>query len=115
MISPKKNLDDADDDEGDGRQALQGRGNNEVQTEGVPKDAGIVMDFHEDFMGSWGILGSRTWGSWIIQASDPLWTNNKGAKVQELKRICPEKPAKKKIWRTKTKQHLNKHGEHPQQ
>jgi len=52
MISPKKNLDDADDDEGDGRQALQGRGNNEVQTEGVPKDAGIVMDFHEDFMGS---------------------------------------------------------------
>ena len=48
----KKNLDDADDDEGDGRQALQGRGNNEVQTEGVPKDAGVVMDFHEDFMGS---------------------------------------------------------------
>jgi len=32
----KKHLDDADDDEGDGRQALQGRGNNEVQTEGVP-------------------------------------------------------------------------------
>jgi hypothetical protein len=32
----KKHLDDADDDEGDGRQALQGRGNNKVQTEGVP-------------------------------------------------------------------------------
>ena len=42
-FTKKTNLDDADDDEGDGRQALQGRGNNEVQTEGVPKDAGILM------------------------------------------------------------------------
>ena len=43
-----EHLDDADDYKGDGRQALQGRGNNEVQTEGVPRiiiSAWAIMDF----------------------------------------------------------------------